>query len=78
MSKIKIYTTSTCPYCDLVKEHLDEKKLKYEELNIESNEDLAKEMVKKSGQMGVPVVEINNKIIVGFNKEEIDKALEKN
>ena len=78
MSKIKIYTTSTCPYCDLVKEHLDEKKLKYEELNIESNEDLAKEMVKKSGQMGVPVVEINNKIIVGVNKEEIDKALEKN
>ena len=77
MSEVKIYTTNTCPYCDLAKEYMKENKIKYKEVNIESDEKAAKRMVEKSGQMAVPVLEIGEKIIVGFNKEEIKKALKK-
>ena len=75
MSKVKLYTTNSCPYCDMAKEYLTKHKISYSEINVESDEDAAKEMVEKSGQMGVPVLEVNGEIIVGFNKEAIEKAL---
>lgn len=78
-AKILVYSTSTCPYCVEVKDYLDAKKIKYSEIDIENNEKKAQEMVKKSGQMGVPVVIIqkNGKenIIVGFEKDEIDQLI---
>ena len=77
MAKVKLYTTSTCPYCDMAKEYMKENKIKYQEINVESDQKAAKEMVEKSGQMGVPVLDIDGKIIVGFNKEEIENALKK-
>ena len=78
MTKVKIYTTNTCTYCDMDKDYMKEKSIGYEEINVESDEAAAKEMIEKSGQMGVPVLEINGKVLVGFNKEEIEKALHKN
>lgn len=74
--KIKVYSTKTCPYCDMVKEFLKDKKVEFEEIDVGEDREAGREMVEKSGQMGVPVVEIDGKIIVGFNKLEIEKALE--
>ena len=75
MAKVKLYTTSTCPYCDMAKEYMKENKIKYQEINVESDQKAAKEMVEKSGQMGVPVLDIDGKIIVGFNKESVFQVL---
>jgi len=75
--KVKVYSTPTCPWCAKVKEYLKEKKVEFKEINVADNEKAREEMIEKSGQMGVPVLDINGKIIVGFNQGEIDKALEK-
>ena len=75
MAKVTIYSTPTCPYCIQVKEYLKEKSVEYTDYNVADDQDKATEMVEKSGQMGVPVVNIDGKITVGFNKAEIDKLL---
>ena len=73
--KVKIYTTTTCPYCHMVMEFFKENKVEYEEVNVQEDSDAAKEMVEKSGQMGVPVIMIGDEIIVGFDKEKLKAAL---
>ena len=75
MADIKVFSTPTCPWCTKLKEYLDEKKIKYKSIDVSQDQEAASEMVKKSGQMGVPQTEINGKIIVGFDKEAIDKEL---
>ncbi len=72
---VKVYTTSTCPYCTMVKTFLKEKNITFEEVDVGRDRIAAKEMVDKTGQMGVPVVEIDGKIIVGFDKEVISREL---
>ncbi len=74
--KIKIYSTKSCPYCDQAKEYLKQKGVEFEEIKVDEDQDAAQEMIKKSKQMSVPVIEINDQIIAGFDKEKIDKALE--
>ena len=74
--KIKVYSTKSCPYCDKVKDYLKEKGVDFEEIKVDEDQEAAKEMIKKSKQMSVPVIEIDDKLIIGFDKEEIDKALE--
>jgi glutaredoxin 3 len=74
---IKIYTTPTCPYCEMVKEYFNERKVGYETFDVSNDENAQKEMFAKSHQMGVPVIDINGMIIIGFNRGEIDKALNK-
>ncbi len=73
--KVKIYTTPTCVYCQMAKEYFMKKKIQFEEVDVSRDEGAAMEMVEKSGQMGVPVIEIDGKIIVGFDQEAIEKAL---
>ncbi|NQU16747.1 MAG: glutaredoxin family protein [Candidatus Saganbacteria bacterium] len=73
--KVKIYSTPTCPYCIMAKKFLAEKQVSYENIDVSTDQAAAKEMVDKSGQMAVPVIMIDEKIIVGFNKEEIIKEL---
>jgi len=73
--KVKVYSTKTCPWCYKVKDLLKEKKVKFEDIDVGADQKAANEMVEKSGQMGVPVTEINGKIIVGYDKEAIEKAL---
>lgn len=75
MAKVTVYSTSWCPWCDRVKDFLREKKVPFTDVNVENNPVAAQEMVQKSGQMGVPVVDIDGTIIVGFNEPEIRKAL---
>lgn len=72
---IKIYSTSTCVYCATLKKFLQEHGFEYEEINVAGNQATLKEMIEKSGQMGVPVVDIDGQIVIGFNKEEIKKLL---
>lgn len=73
--KVTIYTTPTCPYCKMAKEFFKEHGVKYTEVNVAADWDKAKQMIEKSGQSGVPVIEINGKIIVGYDKRAIEKAL---
>ncbi|TKJ17558.1 NrdH-redoxin [Candidatus Woesearchaeota archaeon B3_Woes] len=77
MTKIKVYSTPTCPWCVKIKEFLDEKKVEYEDIDVSVDHEAAKEMMEKSGQMGVPQIEINGKVIVGFDKEAIEAELAK-
>lgn len=71
-----IYTTTNCPYCKTTKEFFKENNVKYKEINVEEDEKAAHEMVKKSGQLGVPVIDIDGQIIIGFDKPALKKALE--
>jgi glutaredoxin-like YruB-family protein len=74
---VTIYTTPTCGYCKVAKEFFRTEHVSFTEYNVASDQRRADEMVRKSGQMGVPVIDVNGKIIVGFNKPEIEKALRK-
>ena len=73
--KIRVFSTSACPYCLTLKEFLKEHNVDFEDIDVSKDEKALKEMVEKSGQMGVPVAEINGQIVVGFNKEKICKLL---
>jgi glutaredoxin 3 len=72
---ISIYTTPTCSYCTVAKKYFKENGVPYTEYNVASDPRKADEMVRKSGQMGVPVIDINGRIIVGFDKSKIEGAL---
>jgi len=76
MSKtVKVYSTPTCPYCVRVKQFLKDNNVAYEDIDVAGDQAKADEMVSKSGQIGVPVVDIDGEIIIGFDKERIRKAL---
>jgi glutaredoxin 3 len=75
MATVKIYTTPTCPWCKKTKEFMKEKKIKFKEFDVTSDEKARNTMIEKSGQMGVPVLEIGKKIIVGFDPKAIQDAL---
>ena len=74
---IKIYSTPSCGYCNKAKTYFKANRIAFTEYNVASDQQKAEEMVRKSGQMGVPVIDVNGKIIVGFNQPEIDRALRK-
>jgi len=75
--KVKIYTTPICPNCEMAKKFFKKKDIEYEEIDIFEDKEKAKEMVEKSGQKRVPVIEIDGEVFSGFNKKEIEKTLEK-
>lgn len=75
MNNVKVYSTPTCPWCKKAKAYLTEKGVEFENIDVSSDEVAQKEMIDKSGQMGVPVLDINGKIIIGFDVKEIDNAL---
>jgi len=83
MKKIKIYSTPSCPYCNLAKDYFKDNKLEYEEINVMEDQKAAEEMVEKTGQMGVPVIIINDEdrnneeIIIGFDRGRIAEVLGK-
>jgi len=70
-----VYSTSTCPFCIRAKQYLKENNIQFTGYDVGSNPDKADEMIKKSGQMGVPVIEIDGKIVVGFDKSKIGELL---
>ncbi len=77
MAKIKVYSTPTCPWCHKVKAFLKDKRVEFEEIDVAADQEAAKKMVEKSGQMGVPQVEINGKMIVGFDQAALEEELNK-
>jgi len=70
---VRVYSTPTCPYCKMTKEYLEDAGVNYEDINVVADQKAASEMIEKSGQMGVPVVEADGKIIVGFDKKALDE-----
>ena len=76
-SKVKVYSTESCPWCHKAKEFLTELNVPYEEIDVSQDEKGRNEMIEKSGQLGVPVLDVNGTIIVGFDQEAIENALHK-
>jgi glutaredoxin 3 len=72
---VKIYSTEWCHFCKEAKKFLKENNIKFEEIDVGKDQEAAQEMVKKSGQMGVPVIDVDGQIIVGFDKIKLKKAL---
>ncbi len=72
---VTIYSTPTCVYCKSLKEYFAKNNVQYQEIDVASNEKELEKMVAISGQMGVPVVEIDGNVVIGFDKERIDEIL---
>ncbi|HKL33538.1 MAG TPA: thioredoxin family protein [Tangfeifania sp.] len=72
---VTVYTTPTCTWCNTIKRHLQENQIQFREVNVAANQKAAEEMVRKSGQQGVPQTDINGEIIVGFDKSRINRLL---
>ena len=70
--KVKVYSTPTCPFCIRAKQFLKESNVVFENIDVATDQEKAQEMIKKSGQMGVPVIDIDGTIIVGFDKDKIE------
>ena len=78
MKKVKVYSTSACPFCTMVKNFLREHGIEFEDINVQENHEAAREMIKISGQTGVPVTEIDGEVIIGFNEKRLREELEIN
>ena len=72
---IKIYTTSTCAYCKIAKDFFKASNVSFKEYDVASDKEAREEMIKKSGQLGVPVIEIDDNLIIGFDKPRINELL---
>lgn len=72
---IIVYSTPLCPYCIMAKRYLAQKGFEYKEVDVSKNPGLIEVIYRKSGQTGVPVIEIDGKIIVGFDKAALDEYL---
>jgi len=73
--KVKVFSTLSCPYCVTLKEFLKEHNIEFEDIDVSQDKAASDEMIEKSGQMGVPVIEIDGKIVIGFDKEKISQLL---
>ncbi len=74
----KIYSTPTCVYCKTLKGYLKKNEIEFEDIDVSKDEKQLQKMIKDSGQMGVPVVDIDEEIIIGFDKQKIDELLKIN
>jgi glutaredoxin-like YruB-family protein len=74
---IKVYSTTTCPWCTKVKDYLKSKGLEFENVDVSANREAAMEMVKKTQQMGVPVTEIDGEFVIGYDTAKIDELISK-
>ncbi len=73
--KVLVFTTPTCPWCVRVKRYLTEQKITFREVDVSRDQAAAKDLVRRTGQMGVPVVEIDGRPVIGFDKPRIDRML---
>jgi glutaredoxin 3 len=74
--QVVVYSTPTCPYCYQAKRYLEQKGVPFVDRDVVSNLPAREEMMKKSGQMGVPVIEVDGKIVIGFNRPRLDELLQ--
>jgi glutaredoxin-like YruB-family protein len=75
MLQVKVYSTNSCIWCRKAKEFFQKHNIEFEEIDVARDQNAAREMIEKSGQMGVPVIEIGDEIVVGFNREAISNLL---
>ena len=75
MAKVTVYSTPWCMYCKMAKDYFNEKKVKYTEFDVSADEKARNDMLSKSKQSGVPVIEIDKELIIGFDKERISQLL---
>ena len=76
MKKVIVYSTPTCHFCHAAKEFFDSNNIKYDEFDVAGNMEKRKEMMEKSGQLGVPVIIIDNQVVVGFDKPRLSQLLD--
>jgi len=76
MAKVIVYSTPTCVFCKMAKAYFTEHNVQFEEKNVMTDIPAQEEMIKKSGQLGVPVIDIDGKIIIGFDKSKIASLLD--
>lgn len=76
-SRVVIYTTRSCAYCAIAKEFLKKNNVAYEEKDVSVDDPAREEMIQKSGQLGVPVIDIDGKIVIGFDEEKLLSILKK-
>ena len=75
MADVTIYTTPTCVYCKSAKEFFNENKVEYEEKNVAEDEQAREAMIEKSGQLGVPVIDVKGNIVIGFDEKKLSELL---
>lgn len=75
MNSVIVYSTQTWPWCTKVKAYLKSNNIDFTELNVSADQQAAMDMIRKSGQRGVPVIDINGNIVVGFDQHAIDRLL---
>tara|TARA_Y100000310_G_scaffold97479_1_gene95118 strand:- start:8768 stop:9007 length:240 start_codon:yes stop_codon:yes gene_type:complete len=73
--KVKVYSTPTCPWCHKAKDWLKENNVEFEDINVAEDKKAQEEMIEKSGQRGVPVIEVDDEILVGFDKDKLKELL---
>lgn len=75
MLPVKVYSTPICPYCHTLKAYLKERNVEFEDIDVSKDQNAKIDMIRKSNQLGVPVMEIGEHVIIGFDKEKINKLL---
>ena len=75
VKEVKVYSTPTCPYCKMTKKFLEDNSIKYQDLNVAEDKAAREEMINKSGQMGVPVIDIDGELILGFDQAQLKEKL---
>ena len=73
--EVKVYSTPTCPYCKMTKKFLEDNGIKYQDLNVAEDKAARDEMISKSGQMGVPLIDIDGELILGFDQAQLKEKL---
>lgn len=75
-NRVILFTTPSCPHCNHAKRYLRQRGIRFRDVDVSRDAIAARDMVRRSGQQGVPVIDINGKIVVGFNRAEVDRLLE--
>ena len=73
--EVKVYSTPTCPYCKMAKKFLEDNGIEYQDLNVAEDKAAREEMIRKSGQMAVPVIDIEGEFVIGFNQAQLKQKL---
>lgn len=75
MSAITVYTTPTCGFCHMLKEYLTDKKIEFDTKDITTDQNAYQEILEKTSQLGVPVIDIDGTVVLGFDRPKIDAVL---
>jgi glutaredoxin-like YruB-family protein len=75
MPNITIYSTPTCAYCKMTKDYLNSRNIPFTDIDVSADQSKAQEMYEKSGQFGVPVIDVDGTVIIGFDKKKLEELL---